>query len=121
MQMNQAQNEYNYKLIMPTMPQLETQAQGLLDQVNRTNNTTEKICILWSTIINPALELVKAITGPKVDRQIERIQEAVNSVCSGQSDGVQKFCAIWPTLKPMLHSALVRVHTNQSDASFLFY
>jgi hypothetical protein len=89
---------------MPTMSQLETQAQGALDQTNQTANPVEKFCMLWNTIINPALELVKAITGPKVDAQIVRIQTAVSSVCSGESGGVQKFCAIWPTLKPLLRA-----------------
>jgi hypothetical protein len=89
---------------MKTMSQLDSQAQGALDQTSQDATPVEKFCTLWTTIINPALELVKAITGPRVDRQIEKIQVAVSGVCSGESGGVMKFCAIWPTLKPILRA-----------------
>ena len=87
----------------------ELNAQNALDQAGQTTDPKKKFCILWNGSIRPVLEVIKKITGPKVDAQINDLEKACDQVCSGDNPDVANFCNAWKSLH--LESVLRLVET----------
>ncbi|MBE7178320.1 MAG: hypothetical protein INR69_18110 [Mucilaginibacter polytrichastri] len=75
--------------------ELESHTDSVLSATAAQPDPKAQFCMLWSGTVKPALNLVKIITGPKVDAQIDKLIEAADAVCDGTSPQLGKFCMIW--------------------------
>jgi hypothetical protein len=93
---------------MKTKQQIEQDATAAMESANNATNPREQFCLIWSGIIKPAVELVKAspLTGPKIDQKIDQLIHAADSVCGGTHPDVSNYCNIWRTfhIKELLKS-----------------
>lgn len=75
--------------------ELEAKAASVLESTADQTDPKATFCLLLNGTVKPALSLVKLITGPKVDAQIDKLIAAADAVCDGTGGPVDKFCTVW--------------------------
>ena len=78
-----------------TKQQLELNAESVLSTASLTGDPKQQFCQIWNGVLRPALELVKHITGPRIDKIINELEKAADGVCSGTNPDIQNFCKVW--------------------------
>lgn len=86
---------FTQNLITMNKQELEASAASTLESTSAQTDPKATFCLLWGGTVKPALNLVKLITGPKVDAQIDKLIEAADGVCDGTGGPVDKFCIVW--------------------------
>ena len=97
---------------MANKQQLEANADSVMDSAEQADTTVQQFCILWQGIIKPALELVKNITGPKIDQQIDNLAKAADGLCDGTNPDAKNYCLYWHTFHVKALLKMVEVFTG---------
>jgi hypothetical protein len=101
-----------------TKQQIESAAPGVLAAAQAQTDPRQQLCTIWTGVVRPKLELLKAITGPKVDTMINQVETALDNFCNNTNPDVNNFCNVWNTfhLETVLRTLEIFVGPNVKKA-----